>query len=459
MHSNKPNIILVVVDALRADHLSCYGYHKLTSPNIDKFTEDCVLFQSAFSASPSTVGSIPSILTGVYPSFHGTGVDGNVLALSQTIPTLPEVLNENGYTTVGLNTNPYMVSKHGYSRGYTSYFDLLPIPINKKKKLFNKLKLFQFTNPPYINSHRVIKQAAKWLRKNRKSKPFFMWVHFMDTHAPYFPRQPYFSQFSNNISKENISLFKKQFNQIYTKLFKDSNLITLEERQLLINCYDSEIRYLDQTFRNLLTLLKRYHLFDNTLIILTSDHGEEFWEHGRWGHYTRMYDVNIHVPLLIKYLPLTSKGKVVSKQVQNIDIFPTVLSILNIKPRDYLSGTSLLPLINEGNSAPESVVVSEGGGIQGISVKAYIDRLYSLRTPKWKYIKNVTQTQKQLYHLEKDPKELNNLADDPSLQETIKKLDYQLKDLLNSSTEFKKIKKSAEIDRQIIESLKILGYM
>ena len=172
-------------------------------------------------------------------------------------------------------------------------------------------------------------------------------------------------------------------------------MITLKERQLIVNCYDSEIRYFDQNFKNLLYQLRKHSLLDNTIIMLTSDHGEGFWEHSKWGHGMEMYDINIHVPLLITD-HLSSKGKIISKQVRNIDIFPTVLDVLNIKPNYYLSGVSLIPFINDENSAPEVAVLSEGGGIHGISVKAYIDRVYSLRTPQWKYIKNVTQNTKEL---------------------------------------------------------------
>lgn len=439
MYSDRPNIIVIVADALRADHLSCHGYSRLTSPHLDKFAEECILFKSAFSASPSTVGSIPSILTGLYPSFHGTGVDGNILTLCRDIPTLPEVLNKEGYTTVGFNTNPYMASKHGYNRGYVSYFDLFP----SQRKVCSK---------------GANMEVANWLENDRQ-QPFFMWIHYMDTHGPYYPREPYFSRYSSAQSKDQIASFKNRFDQIYAKLVKEPGLRDLEERQLIVNCYDSELRYFDENFEDLLNLLRRHHLLNNTIIIVTADHGEEFWEHDKWGHYMRMYDINLHVPLLLRYPAFASKGKSISKQVRNIDIFPTVLDILNITPEHYLSGVSLLPYVEDESSASEVAVVSEGGGVQGISVNLYIDRVYSLRTPPWKYVKNVTQNKKQLYQLQNDPSELSNIAHEPYAQDIIGELDLKLTDLLKPTTKFKGDASLVEFDSQIIEKLRVLGYM
>lgn len=464
MYCNRPNIIIVLADALRPDHLSCYGYHKSSSPNLDNFAEECILFKSAFSASPSTVSSVPSILTGLYPSLHGTGVDGNVLTLRKGIPALPEVLKKEGYTTVGLNTNPLMAGEHGYNRGYVSHFDLFPL--KKKTRLFGateytpegfpKEESTEF-NQPYVCSRGVNKQVAEWL-KNDGRQPFFMWIHYMDTHSPYLPREPYFSQYSNDKSKGQIVSFMKQLNQIYERLHRDSDLITREERALILDCYDSEIRYFDESFNNLLILLKSHNLLSNTVMIVTSDHGEEFWEHGRWGHYVRMYDINLHVPLLLKYPCLTSKGKRISKQVRNIDIFPTIIDILNIKPEYYLSGISLLPFVDNENLAPEIPVLSEGGGVIRLSTKAYIDRMYSLRTPRWKYIKNVTQNEKQLYQLQNDPLELRNVVHESYAQDTIRNLDLKIDGLLKSAAKSKEEISLPKLDSQIIERLKALGY-
>jgi len=466
MQRNRPNIILIVIDALRPDHLSCNGYPTLTSPNIDKFAEECISFQKTFSASPSTVGSIPSILTGLYPSFHGTGVDGNILTLSGEISTLPEILKRQGYTTVGFNTNAYMVSKHGYDKGYISYFDLFPSEkkdelITRVSRLLKKKIQISKSNGPHkgiICSEEVNKHVIKWL-KNFGLQPFFMWIHYMDVHAPYLPREPYFSQYSSSNSKDQIISFKKQLNQIYFKLYKDPNLITLEERQLLINCYDSEIRYFDQNFKRLLCQLKKQSLLDKTIIVLTSDHGEEFWEHGKWGHNMRMYDVNLHVPLLIRFPHVPFKRKTIQEPIRNIDIFSTILDFLNIKLKYNLSGASFMPFIHEEHNVQDLSVISEGGGIQGLSLRTYIDRIYSIRTSNWKYIKNVTKNVREIYNLNNDPNELINLANDNSVANIMKKFDIMLNEFIISAKKFKKDISLVEVDDKIIKRLKDLGYI
>lgn len=457
-HSSRPNVILILLDSLRADHLSCYGYNKLTSPNLDEFARGSALFKSAFSASPSTVGSVPSILTGLYPSSHGTGVDGNVLTFSSEIPALPQVLRENGYVTAGFNTNPYMVGKHGYGKGYNSYFDLFPL--KGRKRLLDKFRDFFgiAKNNTYVCGKDVNKQVTKWL-KGAARPPFFMWIHYMDIHVPYFPREPFFSQFSSDKSKDRIKSFKNQFIQISAKLFRNPDSITTDERQLIIDCYDSEIRYFDHNFKSLLALLRKRRLLEDTIVIVTSDHGEEFWEHGKWGHFMRLYDINTHVPLLIKYPALTSKGASISKQVRSIDIFPTILDLLNIKSRYSLPGISLLPYIKDENSAPEADVFSEGGGVQGVSVNTYVDRLFSVRTNQWKFIKNITRNQNELYDLKNDLMELNNLADKPDVQEIIKELDSKIKKILKLSEKSKQAISSVEVEEQTKERLKALGYL
>jgi len=359
-----------------------------------------------------------------------------------------------------------MAGNHGYNRGYISYFDLFPS--EKKIGLFERAWRFAkkkiHINRYYSSFKRIIcskgvnKQVQKSL-KNLEEKPFFMWIHYMDVHAPYLPREPYFSYYSSEKPKEQITFFKENLNQTYDKLYKNPDSISLENRQLIVNCYDSEINYFDHNFKNLLYQLRKYKLFDNAMIILTSDHGEEFWEHDKWGHTMRMYDVNTHVPLLIKYPQLCTKRKTISKQVRTIDIFPTVLDNLNLKQRNYLSGVSLESFIKDEHDVPELTVLSEGGGVQGISVKKHIDRVYSLRTPQWRYIKNITQNQKELYQLEKDPQELNNLANNPSVKNTIKEFDLQLTILLASSNKYKNQIPSVELDEKIVQRLRALGYI
>jgi len=464
MQHNKPNVVVVLVDALRPDHLSCYGYGRPTGSRLNEFAEQSVLFTSAFSASSCTVSSIPSIITGLYPSLHRTGVDGNLTTLSADVPTIAEVLNRSGYCTVGFNTNPLVCGKHGYSRGYSCYYDLFPEKTNIKIPAtieyswqgVTKRENVEFTQP-YVCSGDLTKQVGAWLDANER-QPFFMWLHYMDTHAPYLPRQPHFSRFSADKPKAEVVRFVRQLNSIYDVLHRDQDRISPLDRQLIMDCYDSEIAYFDSMFGRLLDCFQKHGLLENTLLIVTADHGEEFWEHQRWGHYVRMFDINLRVPLILRYPQLHSSNKILSQQVRNIDIFPTILEILNLNSDCRMSGVSLLPCIRDEYMAAPLPVVAEGGGVIQLLTKTNTDRMYALRTPEWKYIKNTTHPQLQLYDLQNDPQETSDLSAEPFADATMKALDRRLTDLLSSGGERKNSMPQQEMDSKIIAQLAQLGY-
>ncbi len=464
MKTDMPNIIVVVADALRADHLSCYGYHRRTSAHIDEFAEQCVLFESAFSASPTTISSIPSILTGLYPSLHGTGVDGNLLTLNLQRPTIPQVLKRYGYTTVAFNTNPLVAGKYGYDRGCDERFDMFPsqseklitCTIKHSTNGIERAEVLRF-HRPYVCSAAVNSKVGDWLAHNRR-QPFFMWIHYMDTHAPYYPRDPYFSRYSADRSPMQILNFLRRFGDVFDRLHKGTGPLTVDQKELVVNCYDSEIGYFDQNFGLLLRLLSNRGLLDDTVIFLTADHGEEFWEHGAWGHFVRMYDFNLHVPLLMKCPGLSPVGRRISKQVRNIDIFPTILDLLDIAPQQELSGVSLLPYIDEPDSAAELPVVSEGGGVVRLSTGELIDRLYAIRTPDYKYIRNVTTNEAQLYRLKEDAMELNNAANQAGVEHIISDLERQMHERLGRGAVATSRPEQPDFDEQMLERLKVLGY-
>jgi len=464
MRFSRPNIIVMVADALRADHLSCYGYNKNTSPNIDKFAAECTVFDGAFSAAPATGASIPSILSGLYPSLHKTGVDGNMLTLNDEVNILPEMLAKHGYYTIGLNTNPLMAGKHGYNRGYCTHEDLFP----DNKKIHTYLasrgpggelrkEIVQY-NRSYVCSTQVNQEIERWLKSNPKN-PFFMWIHYMDTHSPYIPRSPFFEQYCTGRSGSQVLNFLKKLNQIFHALHTGTDRMSFEEKKMVVDCYDSEIRYFDVEFGRLMSLLKNYNLFDNTMMFFMADHGEEFWEHGHWGHFVRMYDINIRVPLLFKMPGSFASGKRITKQVRNIDILPTVLDVLQIDPKTNLSGLSLVPFIRDENSAPETPVISEGGGVKRISTGEKIDRLYSIRTPHYKYIKNTSQNTRELYKLEDDPFELSNIAHQAGVWEIINELEFKMNESLKPLTTSSKQINQARLDNLMLERLRALGYV
>ncbi len=460
----KYNIVIILADALRADHLSCYGYYRPTSPNIDHFSRRSHVFRSAFSVSPSTISAIPSILTGLYPSMHGTGVDQNILNFNRNLPVLPEILQKAGYATVAFNTNPLVVGKYGYDRGFDQRYDIFPSDENKSvsAELEHDIDGVKQTislrfNQPYICSGEMNKKVEQWLIQNNHH-PFFMWLHYMDTHSPYLPREPYFSKYTADRDQKNVVEFLMTFNDVFSRIHQGIKPDPDELKQLLIDSYDSEISYFDAHFAGLLDSLKNQSVLDRTIIFLVADHGEEFWEHGYWGHQVRMYESNLHVPLIMYAPGLTQGGGVISKQVRNIDIFASVCELLDIHKIDHC-GVSLLPYIRDEEHAEVRPVISEGGGIKSLSQNKWIDRLYSIRTPRYKYIKNTTKNEKALYDLYRDPMEIKNRADELQWRKVTEELDNELCCTLKINNPNQTGGDVPEFSEQVAERLKSLGYL
>jgi len=420
----KPNVLLISLDALRADHLGCYGYHRQTSPNIDKLARNGVLFLNAFSQSSWTIPSHSSILTSKLPHKHGCTIDtslgweGHPLSFSNL--TLAEILRENGYITAGFTGGGYMGTKNGLHQGFDVYYDN--------------------TGPgwtPFFDIERSFDRISSFVERNRE-KPFFIFFHTYEAHTPY--SRQYFTT----------GLERGRFGDT-VEHFRDLNYIitaTDAEKKYILALHDGDIFHADMYVGKLIEKLKQLHLLSNTIIVLTSDHGQDFWDHypqRTCAHGHSLYDELLRVPLIIVFPHGTAKGKTLENQVRSIDIFPTILSALSIKyelplrpvaklrEKKSIDGTSLLPLINGKSPLPTFAK----GGISDLV--AYSEDIHfgperkSIRTKKYKYIHvpDLTQIreghtgvdfynkgvpvlspirQEELYDLEKDPLELRNLA-------------------------------------------------
>lgn len=383
-YANKPrdfNVLLITVDALRQDHLGCYGYKVDTSPNIDKFAKDGVLFKQAISQASFTASSFPSIMTSTYPDTHkvrewGDSLDSSLLTLAQALK------NMNYYGGV-ICAHNFFISLLGLERG----FDTLNTGID-------------------LSAGEITKQAVLWLERN-KSKRFFLWLHYFDPHEPYDPPAHIKKEMNIGSRKRNdreVPILKNdpEDRDIRGGLGGISSYAIVEGRKDMgyyISLYDGEIRYADEQIGVLLNKLKDLKLYGRTLIIITADHGESMGEHDLFfTHGVFLYDPLLKVPLIIGG-PSIPKGKVVTQQVQLIDIMPTVLSFLKIKARSGMEGSSLLPLIFNKNSNNHKYAFSEVSG-----------NLKSIRTSDWKLIYDSGADKYELYNLKTDPAEKNNLA-------------------------------------------------
>jgi len=402
------NILFLVADALRADHLGCYGYTKNTTPFIDTLAKEGCLFKNVISNCNHTLPGIVSIFTGLYQNKHGLHnresyklwKEGKILTRFKSPLS---ILEKNGYFVSGFN--PDIFGKLGYSIG--------------------------------------IENLKKSLEEN-KDKNFFMWWWLEFTHLPYNPPEPYDKMFLSEkykIDKET----EKRLNIVKTKMIiHRPGFVSAEEKgeqgpiqklgydrtfaeivfsnkdiPFIVSLYDGEVRLFDIEVEKYVKILEVLGILDKTIIVITADHGEQLLERGALGHSScslegNLYDENIKVPLIIRCPDLIPKGKVIEKQVSQVDIMPTILDMVNIKPPIKIDGQSLMPLIRGEKSKykEECFAMTEPAGWQKLKTDERM--IYCIRTPKWKLIynydpQNKNNTYYELYNLEKDPEEKNNL--------------------------------------------------
>ncbi len=355
------NILLITIDTLRPDRLSCYNKTYLQTPNIDELAKNGILFKRAFAHNPTTLPSHANILLGVTPLFHGVH-DNSHFKVSDEFLTISEFLKQEGYSTGAFVGAFPLDSRFGLDQGFDVYDDSYP---SKSKKRF----VF-----PERKAEKVIEKAKVWL-KDQKRK-WFAWVHLFDPHQPYLPPEPFLSRFKN-------------------------------ER------YSGEVAYVDFEIGNLLGFLKENKALENTIIFFTADHGESLGEHGESTHGYFAYNSTLWVPLIL-WIP-GMNPKTIDEYVSHIDIFPTICDLLKIKKPSFLQGVSLLPLIN-GKKLKERAIYFE-------SLHAYYNRGWApvrgFIEKKYKYIDSPIS---ELYNLENDFNEKVNLASRINLDEYKEKL-------------------------------------
>jgi len=371
------NVILIIVDALNADHLGCYGYSKNSSSNIDLFAKEGVIFEQAFSQATWTVPSVASILTSLYPSVHK--LDTNQCKLDESKVTLATILKRGEYLTSAFTGGGYVDRRFGFNQGFDKF--------KSSKYFLREREIGQGGRLQYIAQDFILWWKWNyWVR--RKNKNFFAYLHCWDVHEPFIAHKKDLQLFKrdytdiltdvNNTLRFLRSPFRKKFrcqniNSFYLNVINKGKIsLNKNDISYLRALYDNEIHYLDRIFAQFINKLKKIGLFDNTLIILTADHGNELFEKWRVGHGGPMYEKLAHIPLIIRFPKAEFSGKRVNEQVQSIDIFPTILDFLNINSNQTVQGRSLIPLI-QGRSD---------------NLPAYAEDIgtRSIRWDKWKLI-------------------------------------------------------------------------
>ena len=445
---NKPNVILISLDTLRKDFVGVFSTAVDSStPQIDAFKKDSIAYTNAYAPMPFTPPSHMSMLTGVYPdvhNVHGTIKDSETLKehiLPSSILTLTEILKNSGYITKGLYSSDWLMSDFGFGRGF-DFYDSVPHSINHATNVTN--------------------EATKQIDLIKiRSDPFFLFLHYFDVHSDFNIHHPPYNApepFQIIEYKAATKKFCKNKNECATKFLLNANSkgiqLSNEDITLLKKLYMGGVRYTDSEIGRFLNELRKRDLYDNSLIIITSDHGEEFQEHG-WLLHDQPYEECSAVPLLIKLPNSKNANMEIDNLVEHIDILPTVLSELKIGIPDKIQGKSILPFDIKNEKANQSVALMQH------KLKRFI---YSIRNQQYKIIFNQNTKQSELYDLLKDPKELNNIAD--SEPETTDQLKEQLLQIIKFNKNLKTIladKKSGTeasiLNKNERERLKSLGYV
>ncbi len=429
------NIVLITIDALRADHLSCYGYERKTSPNIDKIAETGIIFKNAIAPSSWTAPSMVSLITSTYPTnhgvIHGMGYRKNKTihmqeVFSDKLVTLAEILKAHGYNTFGVASNIHLSEKFGFERGF-DYFQCLP-----------------FLDAPPVNE-----TISSWEDEIRNSDKFFVWLHYIDPHLPYLARTPWIENYTSKSIVEELSVPETWWSfNLPSATTHNYDTKALSTR---ISLYDSEINYVDSFIGK---LIHKFELDKNTLIIITSDHGEEFLEHGQLCHGNNLYQETIHIPLIVK-LPYSSKKEIIHKQVNLVDIMPTILDILNIDYPEQILGQSLLK--REGLLSWLKELFKEKDvtdyNFAELDTKS---TLKTIMTAQWKYIYDYKEKTELLYNITSDRFELNNLAEKEINQKN--QLKKRLFEWISNAKKYPAQQQQSNLSEEEKEKLKSLGY-
>jgi len=432
------NVILISIDTLRADHVGAYGYHRNTTPFIDSLADRGILFERAYSHSCKTAISHMSIMTGLLPENHGVRQwhQSGSPRLSDSIPTLATLLKKKGYATAGYHGGGHIRAELGFDQGMDVYDQ----------------KDIHYT-------HSVLQRAITPLVADR-SRPFFLFLHTYGVHDPYTPPKPFDRRFADPEYAGSIISSLEEMSELHLENWHDRasafwasvDTSSATDVQHLQDLYDGALARLDLVFRRLFSFLDRMGALDNTIVILMSDHGEEFGEHGKFKH-EQLYQELLHVPMIMvlpKGLTAAEPGARISSVVRSIDVAPTILKMLDLPIPQHVQGMSLVSLLNGGEAPPSEVASSwRGGGLE------------SIRQDRWKLIRHVKFTeQSMLFDLEKDPTESTNLMTGEVEINTM--LGGRMSELHSDGTEYRSaLKESVTVkpDQETLEQLRALGYI
>lgn len=403
----RPNIVLIVVDALRADHLPFYGYGEDTAPFLSSLARRGAVFANAYSASNWTVQATATVMTSVHPfqlithpedyagGGEALGSEFRVGALAATAPTLAMALKKRGYRTFAVSSNLFVARGSGFDRGFDRFQDF----------------------PMKADGRELNAKVREW-RGAMKGAPYFLYIHYTDTHVPYAGRAPFYRARS-------------------------------DRREDYAARYDSNIRYADQ---NIQALFRELGWKRDTALIVTADHGEEFWEHDYRGHGKNLFNGSVHVPLLIHYPQGFGKSRIIEENAGHVDVLPTVCELAGAPVPPQAEGLGLRKALR-----------GDDAYLRGRPLYLYVDRgrfqFQAVVRGGWKWIANRSNGREFLFDLKADPREMNNLARRDEFADICAELRGSFLSFAGKCRTYEAVRIHMALTPEKIQELKTLGYL
>ncbi|MHA1568229.1 MAG: sulfatase [Alphaproteobacteria bacterium] len=432
LRAKKPHIILVIIDTLRADHVTSYGYERPTTPHFEDLAHQAILFENTQAPASWTVPSMNSLFTGVYPWSHGVvyaetqaGSVQTQQKLSDRFVTLAETLQARGYETYGISANYHMHEQYGAAQGFDFY------------------KTFSFSDREPVD-----RQFRFWLpqieRAVKRKKPYFLYIHYFDPHHPYKKVGAFTDRINRDIDLEEARKYAIEgFAELAQQRFFFENP---DKMQLLVDLYDGEIAATDDSLGR---LLKELPEFENAVIVVTSDHGEAFGEHENMIHGRDLYVETVRVPLIIR-LPHDQHAELrIKDHVSLVDLYPTLAALAGAKIPEYLEGYDLAPLWS-GKSLPERNLFTMTRRVVELT-------WYGIIGPRYKLVFLDSRNQYELYDMLEDPTEQRNIfQQNPDIAAKLRKL---LAEARRETPLYNPDITGAAMTDELRETLKALGYL
>lgn len=407
-HGN--DLILVVIDTVRADDFGCYGNDRRVTPNIDALARDGVLFDQAFSHSPWTLPSVASLLTSTYPTIHGAVGKGKAMhrfsIMRRSAVSGVEALHDAGFKTHAIVNNQFLDENYGFSRGFDEY------------------DIDYATNAQVRRADENVTAALEWLRENRRQRKFLM-LHLIDPHLRYDPPAAFASRFAPTYRGPLRTTPPKALDVLTERMMRGEYIPPPDDREYLHDMHLAELAFVDEQLGRFFSELRKLGLYEHSTIAVTADHGEEFWDHGHFEHGHSLYDELIRLPLIIKPAVATGAisattqgmGRVIPSQVRQIDVMPSMLALVGVKPPESFQGESFDSVFyGTASSLTPRDVFSEEPLYQPLALDTAsgkirpVNELIALRSNGYKYILDLNSGRDWLFHVKHDPAESADLV-------------------------------------------------